>query len=144
MTTENLSALKIHKLTQAQYERELAAGRIDETALYLTEDDSDSTYATKSELEELITKHDIEANWNTKVDFIPKKGEFILYDIDENYSYERIKVGDGITPVTNLPFYLASEINSIQQKLQVLDEYALDVEVDRNLNILVFTKPLSL
>lgn len=39
MITENLSTLKIHKLTQAQYERELAAGRIDENALYLTPDE---------------------------------------------------------------------------------------------------------
>ena len=39
MITENLSTLKIHKLTQAQYERELAAGRIDETALYMTPDE---------------------------------------------------------------------------------------------------------
>ena len=36
MITENLSTLKIHKLTQAQYEREVEAGRIDENALYLT------------------------------------------------------------------------------------------------------------
>ena len=38
MITENLSTLKIHKLTQAQYDRELAAGRIDENAIYLTPD----------------------------------------------------------------------------------------------------------
>ena len=38
MITEGLSTLKIHKLTQAQYDRELAAGRIDENALYLTPD----------------------------------------------------------------------------------------------------------
>ena len=36
MKTENLSTLKINKLTQAQYNRELDAGRIDENALYLT------------------------------------------------------------------------------------------------------------
>lgn len=39
MITENLSTLKINKLTQAQYDRELAAGRIDENALYLTPDE---------------------------------------------------------------------------------------------------------
>ena len=39
MITENLSTLKIHKLTQEQYDRELAAGRIDENALYLTPDE---------------------------------------------------------------------------------------------------------
>ena len=40
MITENLSTLKIHKLTREQYERELAAGRIDENALYLTPDEN--------------------------------------------------------------------------------------------------------
>ena len=39
MITENLSTLKLHKLTQAQYDRELEAGRIDESAMYLTPDD---------------------------------------------------------------------------------------------------------
>lgn len=39
MITENLSTLKIHKLTQAQYDRELVAGNIDENALYLTPDE---------------------------------------------------------------------------------------------------------
>lgn len=38
MNTKDLSTLKINKLTQAQYDRELAAGRIDEDALYLTPD----------------------------------------------------------------------------------------------------------
>ena len=38
MITNNISTLKIHKLTQDQYDRELEAGRIDENALYLTPD----------------------------------------------------------------------------------------------------------
>ena len=42
MNIENLSTLKIHKLTQEQYDRELAAGRIDENALYLTPDEASS------------------------------------------------------------------------------------------------------
>lgn len=52
MITENLSTLKIHKLTQAQYERELEAGRIDPNALYLTPDEviDLSKYVTKEEL----------------------------------------------------------------------------------------------
>lgn len=40
MRTDNIQTLKIHKLTQAQYERELAAGNIDENALYLTPHDA--------------------------------------------------------------------------------------------------------
>lgn len=39
MITENISTLKIHKLTQAQYERELNAGNIDSGAIYLTPDE---------------------------------------------------------------------------------------------------------
>lgn len=42
MITDNLSTLKINKLTQAQYDRELAAGRIDENALYLTPSEDNS------------------------------------------------------------------------------------------------------
>ena len=58
MITENLSTLKIHKLTQAQYERELAAGNIDESALYLTpEVEIDlSEYATKDQVNDAITR----------------------------------------------------------------------------------------
>lgn len=57
MNTENLSTLKIHKLTQAQYERELAAGKIDPNALYLTPDEEVdlSGYATKSEVSSAIS-----------------------------------------------------------------------------------------
>ena len=53
MKTEFLSSLKIHKLTQEQYDRELSAGTIDETALYLTpEEDIDLTpYAKLSDLD---------------------------------------------------------------------------------------------
>lgn len=52
MITENLSTLKIHKLTQAQYEREVANGTIDENALYLTPDEEVdlSAYATIEQL----------------------------------------------------------------------------------------------
>ena len=53
MKTENLSTLKIHKLSKVQYERELAAGRIEENALYLTPDEeSDSVKYTPQTLTE--------------------------------------------------------------------------------------------
>jgi phosphoribosyl 1,2-cyclic phosphodiesterase len=38
MNITNIPTLKINKLTQEQYDREFLAGRIDETALYLTPD----------------------------------------------------------------------------------------------------------
>lgn len=52
MITENLSTLKIHKLTQKQYDREFKAGNTDENALYLTPDEPqivDQTYNAYSE-----------------------------------------------------------------------------------------------
>lgn len=51
-----------------------------------------------------IHKHDTEANWRKAINFIPKQGTIIVYDIDENYNYERIKIGDGMTLVNDLPF----------------------------------------
>lgn len=52
----------------------------------------------------IIFKHDTEKNWNSATNFIPKKGELILYDPDTTYDYTRIKIGDGSTKVSNLPF----------------------------------------
>lgn len=61
MITENLSTLKIHKLTQAQYNRELVAGRIDETALYLTPEEAIN-------LSEYITINEANNTYETKSD----------------------------------------------------------------------------
>lgn len=52
----------------------------------------------------VVNKHDVEANWIKAVNFTPKQGELIIYDKDENYDYQRIKIGDGITNVNLLPF----------------------------------------
>lgn len=59
MITKNLSTLKIHKLTQAQYDEQLVHGLIDENALYLTPDDesgfvSNHTVGSVEELNTLI------------------------------------------------------------------------------------------
>ena len=51
----------------------------------------------------IINKHDTEENWS-KANFIPKQGELIIYDKDDNYDIERFKIGDGTTSVNNLPF----------------------------------------
>ena len=52
-------------------------------------------------------KHDTEANWYTAGTatnpFIPKAGELIIYDPDDNYDV-RTKFGDGETPVHLLPW----------------------------------------
>jgi hypothetical protein len=53
-------------------------------------------------------KNDIEANWNLATGFTPRDGELIIYDIDENYTYPRFKVGNGNDNVINLPFAVLS------------------------------------
>lgn len=49
-------------------------------------------------------KHDVEANWLKATNFIPLKGEIIVYDQDENNDYPRIKIGNGNDSINNLPF----------------------------------------
>ena len=56
----------------------------------------------------IVNKHDTEDNWLKATGFTPKQGELIVYDIDSNYSYERIKIGDGVQNVNALPFYAGS------------------------------------
>ena len=91
MITENLSTLKIHKLTQEQYDRELSSGNIDTNALYLTPDEEidlsdyatieyvdskvvaehnhDDAYYTETEIDTLLAnKSDIEHNHDSIYD----------------------------------------------------------------------------
>ena len=54
-------------------------------------------------------KHDVAANWAKATNFIPKKGEIIIYDAEYNANGEetqavRFKIGDGSKTVNNLPF----------------------------------------
>ena len=87
MNTQNISTLKIHKLTQAQYERELEAGRIDENAIYLTPDE-------KVDLSNFATKEYVDA----------PKMEFILNSSTEG-STKKFKLtidDDGVLTATEI------------------------------------------
>lgn len=55
-------------------------------------------------------KHDTEANWNKAINFIPMQGEIIVYDIDENHDYERIKIGDGVNNINDL-FFITNNLS---------------------------------
>ena len=63
--------------------------------------------------ERIQIKHDIATNWAKAKNFIPLPGELIIYDgIIENGVYieqPKIKIGDGIHKLAELPFI---EINS--------------------------------
>lgn len=49
-------------------------------------------------------KHDTEANWNKATNFVPLAGEIIIYDIDASNPTQRMKIGNGIDILSNLPF----------------------------------------
>lgn len=49
-------------------------------------------------------KNDTENKWSVTSGFIPKKGEIIVYNVDNDHTSPRLKVGDGVTEVNALPF----------------------------------------
>lgn len=54
-------------------------------------------------------RHDTEENWEKAKNFVPPAGVMIIYDgILENGVYKKlpkIKLGDGVTLVNDLPFF---------------------------------------
>ena len=61
----------------------------------------------------IILKHGTESDW-AKSNFIPKQGEIVIFDTDENSvcDYERIKIGDGVHNVNALKFVADAMPNS--------------------------------
>ena len=63
--------------------------------------------ADKSFAVRVVMKHDTQANWARAVNFVPKKGEVIVYEdyyVSGNDTVPGIKIGDGTTAVGALPF----------------------------------------
>lgn len=63
-------------------------------------------------------KHDVAANWAKATNFIPQKGEIVIYDAEYNTSgvqtqAVRFKIGDGSRTINNLPFALIDYDNRI-------------------------------
>ena len=58
-------------------------------------------------------KHGKESEWALATKFTPLIGEIIVYDVDNNHTSPRFKVGDGITNVNNLKFVNQDELAKI-------------------------------
>ena len=89
----------------------------------------------------IVHKHDTEANWLLATGFTPKQGEIIVYDIDDDYSYERIKIGDGVQNVNDLPFAddalreaLTAQINDVDDKVDAVSTLVGDTSVATQIN----------
>ena len=52
----------------------------------------------------IINKHAVESDWLKAINFTPKQGEIIVYDVDATHDCARFKIGDGVTNVNSLPF----------------------------------------
>lgn len=86
----------------------------------------------------IIHKHETEANWKQS-SLIPFQGEIIVYDKDENYDYERIKIGDGvINPSTGL--IEGTNVNDLPFANGVTKEY-VDEEIE-NINLVQIVNSL--
>ena len=53
----------------------------------------------------IIQKHDTKANWDKATNFVPLKGEIIVYD-----DLNKIKIGDGSTKINDLDFFASAII----------------------------------
>lgn len=67
----------------------------------------------------IVNKHDTEAKWKSASTFVPKQGEIIIYDKDSTHTYERFKIGDGVTTIGNLPF---------ADQVHIHDDYMANVD----------------
>ena len=157
MITENLSTLKIHKLTKEQYDRELTAGNIDETALYLTpEEEIDlSGYATVEEMNKKADKehtHEITDVDELQVALDTKANAtdvaYIDIEDNENIEYTETNTRDTIELVDNLESTsTTSALTANQGKVLKgqIDELNEDVEsLNENINELNIKMPFKL
>lgn len=98
MNIQNLPTLKIHKLTQEQYDREYAAGNLDPNALYLTPDEgADLPFFVQ---EEEPTDAEEGAIWvDTNEEALNLSG--LLPEVDADDNGKTIKVINGYWQLTD-------------------------------------------
>ncbi len=62
-----------------------------------------------------------EAEWLKLPKFKPFPGEIIIFAPDDQHSYARMKIGDGNTLLTDLPFFGITELEDPKRANQVID-----------------------
>lgn len=62
-----------------------------------------------------------EVEWSRLQNFVPMRGEFIVFAPDGQHSYPRLKIGDGTTLLANLPFFGITELEDPRRANQVID-----------------------
>lgn len=74
--------------------------------------------ANKTLKTRIINKHDTQTNWAKAVNFIPKAGEVIVYT-----DLHKVKVGDGTTKVSALPFIDNDKVDKVSGKQLSTNDY---------------------
>lgn len=86
-----------------------------------------------------VFKGDTEENWNKAIGFIPLARECIVYEVDETHSLPRLKIGDGVTAVQELPFvaneeplkqYMEQKFAEAEAARQQLQDNVANLELD--------------
>lgn len=96
----------------------------------------------------IVQKHDIKANWDKATNFVPLKGEIIIYD-----DLNKIKIGDGSTAIVNLPYSTTTDYNDLSNKPTIgtgtitiqknstkVDSFSVNATANKTINITVPTK----
>lgn len=60
--------------------------------------------------------HKTESEWVKYKSWVPEAGELIVFDPDTTHDYARLKVGDGKTMLSELPFFIDSAVATQLQK----------------------------
>jgi hypothetical protein len=71
-------------------------------------------------------KYDSETNWYS-TNFISLKGEFYVFAPDENHDYTRLKIGDGVHTVPELPFV---EVGTVQSEAGLITVFTPTAKTD--------------
>lgn len=127
MQTTNLTTLQIHKLSEAQYNRELANGTLDENSLYLTPDEEIdlSGYATLEQAESYAStaaatvKNELLNGAGEAYDTLKELGDLIDDNQDAITALEKVATGKAdvghihaISDVTDLQTQLDGMANT--------------------------------
>lgn len=157
MKITDLPQFKINKLTQAQYDRELASGTIKENELYLTPDEEIdlSLYATKEELRNKSDRdhdHDNDYYRETEIDSklaeintaIGKKADpsFVNTSIN-NHDTSTVAHSDIRTLISNLTTKLNNLADSDDETLDQISEIVTYIKSNRSLIESVTTAKLN-
>jgi hypothetical protein len=95
----------------------------------------------------IFLKNGLEENWEKITDFIPGKGEMIIYNPDELHSRPRIKVGNGVDLPKDLPFVMSEGdidldniiANRVKGKLTFGSDGAFVYDGSTDINVPVYT-----